>query len=333
MSHDAGEVSWQSLRRIVQDWSGGRSDIEQVRSLDGGSTSTTVLLDTTGGERAVLKLSPHRVDRSYEREAAQLDLLRSLGLPAPRVLGMQVATLDRPDSYLLIEFLPGMNLHEARRQATPAEFDDLQRQFAEIVVALHGRTGSHYGKVEPADAAALSPEAPGDTATTATAASPKDGHASWAEFYRGLYDAIWRECEKHHAMSVKSRKLVSRVHDRLETLLAHTDAPRLTHGDLWWSNVLADRDSGTGRWRISGLLDPNCKYAHAESELAYLELFQTTTPAFTKAYQQTFRLPEEYHRLRKPIYQLYELINHVNLFGDRYLKPLQLTLDKLAPLV
>lgn len=319
MSHDAGEVSWQALRRIVQDWSGGAADVEQVQSLDGGSISTTLLVTTTRGDRAVLKLSPHRVDRSYEREAEQLDLLRSIGLPAPKVLGLHIATLDRPDSYLLIEFVSGVNLHEARQQSTPEEFDDLQRQFAELVVALHGRIGTRYGKV--------SRDATGEYSTVAGEAE------SWPAFFRGLYDGIWRECEKHHAIPVKTRRLIGRVHDRLETLLAHADAPRLTHGDLWWSNVLADRTGENGRWRITGVLDPNCRYAHAECEIAYLELFQTTTPAFTKVYQQTYRLPEEYHRLRKPVYQLYELINHVNLFGDRYLKPLQAVVDKLLPLV
>ena len=317
MSHDAGEVSWHTLRRIVRDWSGEQADIEQVSSLDGGSISTTILLTTKTGDRAVLKLSPHRVDRSYEREAMQLDLLRSVGLPSPRVFGLHVGSLDMPDSYLLIEFLPGMNLHNVREHASPEELDDLQRQFAEMVVSLHARTAAHYGKVE----------APADPSTHA------NGHPTWPQFYRGLYDTIWQECQKHTHLPPKSRKLIGKIHDRLDRLIDHGDRPRLTHGDLWWSNVLADRDPVTGRWRISGVLDPNCKYAHSENELAYLELFQTTTPTFMKVYTQTFRLSEDYHRIRRPVYQLYELINHVNLFGDRYVKPLTATLEKLALLV
>lgn len=331
MSHDAGEVSWHTLRRIVRDWSGEQADIEQVSSLDGGSISTTILLTTKAGERAVLKLSPHRVDRSYEREAYQLDLLRSAGLPAPRVFGLHVGTLDVPDSYLLIEFVPGMNLHDVRRHATAEEIDHLQRQLAEMVVSLHGRTGEFYGKVEEASPAAFPDNADAPPSEQQT---PKtNGHPTWPQFYRSLYDTIWHECEKHAHLPVKSRKLIGKVHDRLDRLIAHDDEPRLTHGDLWWSNILADRDAVSGKWRISGVLDPNCKFAHSENELAYLELFQTTTPAFTRAYTQTFRLPEEYHRVRRPVYQLYELINHLNLFGDRYAKPLAATLEKVAPLV
>jgi fructosamine-3-kinase len=322
MSHDAGEVSWQTLRRIVHEWSGDQAEIEQVSSLDGGSISTTILIVTKSGDRAVLKLSPHRVDPTYEREAHQLDLLRELGLPAPRVFGFHVGTLDRPDSYLLIEHMSGANLHDVRKEASADDFDDLQRQLAEFVVAIHCRTGARYGRIETV----------AKNGGNLAAAGGTNGHATWPQFFRSLYDTIWHECEKHAALPAKSRRTIGKIHARLDDLIAHGDRPRLTHGDLWWSNVLADRDTG-GRWRITGILDPNCKYAHAESELAYLELFQTTTPAFIKTYQQTFKLGEEYHRVRKAVYQLYELINHVNLFGERYLKPMQATLDKVAPLV
>jgi fructosamine-3-kinase len=80
------------------------------------------------------------------------------------------------------------------------------------------------------------------------------------------------------------------------------------------------------------VLDPNCKYAHAEAEIAYMDLFHTSTQAFTKAYQQARRLDDEYHQIRKPIYQLYSLIDHVNLFGHDYVKPMLAALDRAASL-
>src|SRR5262249_59360641 len=58
--------------------------------------------------------------------------------------------------------------------------------------------------------------------------------------------------------------------------------PILTHWDLWSTNILAAPD-GDGSWRIAALLDPNCKFGHAEAELAYLELFHTVTPAFMRS--------------------------------------------------
>ncbi len=52
-----------------------------------------------------------------------------------------------------------------------------------------------------------------------------------------------------------------------------------------------------------------------------------------KAYQQSFKLDDSYHRVRKPVYQLYPLLNDLTLFGHDYLKPLLLAVEKVAPLV
>ena len=91
--------------------------------------------------------------------------------------------------------------------------------------------------------------------------------------------------------------------------------------------------NGDGKWHIKSLLDPNCKFAHAEAEIAYMELFHTCTPAFIKAYQSHHKLSADYHKFRKPIYQLYPMINHLNLFGESYLKPLTMAVEKTAHLV
>jgi fructosamine-3-kinase len=53
-----------------------------------------------------------------------------------------------------------------------------------------------------------------------------------------------------------------------------------------------------------------------------MELFQTATPCFFKAYQQRHKLTPEYHHSRKLVYQLYALVNHVHVFGQEYIAPL-----------
>jgi fructosamine-3-kinase len=57
------------------------------------------------------------------------------------------------------------------------------------------------------------------------------------------------------------------------------------------------------------------------------------TPAFLRAYQQAERLPSDYHRVRKPVYQLYEMLNHLRVFGVEYLKPTLAAIERVAPLV
>ena len=64
-----------------------------------------------------------------------------------------------------------------------------------------------------------------------------------------------------------------------------------------------------------------------------MRMERTGTSAFFKAYQQTHRLPDAYYRVRRPIYQLYFLLNHLQLFGAEYLKRNAAAIDGVAALV
>src|SRR3954468_16412813 len=79
------DISWPLLRRIVQEWAGPSAELAEARHLEGGVINTTLCLKTEDGDKAVLKISPHRVNLDYQREAHQLELLRSVGLPSPKV--------------------------------------------------------------------------------------------------------------------------------------------------------------------------------------------------------------------------------------------------------
>lgn len=311
MPDQEGDISWQVLRRIVQDWAGTSAELCEVSHLDGGSISTTLLLQTTHHGKAVVKISPYRVDRSYEIEAYQLNLLRALGIPTPTVYRCVTGTLDEPNSYLLMEYVAGVDLHASRHACTSEQCDAIQRQLAEIVCIMHQSTAAKYGRVLPSS-------------------GEHDEH--WVNFFREVYEPTWQESQKLSCLSVRARKVLGKIFDRLERFIAHGDIPRLVHWDMWSSNMICAPDDA-GEWRIAAIIDPLCKYAHAEAELAYMDLFHTTTPAFTKVYQQQFRLDEGYHRVRKGIYQLYPLLNHVCSFGNEYVKPLMAVVDRVSALV
>jgi fructosamine-3-kinase len=310
MSMGEIDISWQSLRRIVQDWGGTSAELAEFVPLHGGCINTTLELHLNDGKKIVIKVSPHRVDRAYEREAYQLTLLKSLGIPVPEVLAWKTGSLDDPFSYILLEFIEGINFADAKTQATAEELEHLQCELAEVVCAMHGHTNAKYMRVMEGG----------------------DSYDSWPAFYRSVYDPIWHEAEKSPLMPKSCRKQIGKVHERLERFLVHGDVPRLVHWDIWGTNVMV-RKNGDGKWHVAALLDPNCKYAHAEAEIAYLELFHTITPAFTKQYQQHHKLSGDYHKFRKPIYQLYPLINHLRLFGAEYAKPLAAAVERTTPLV
>ena len=311
MAVHGDDISWQVLRRIVHDWVGSAAELAEVKPLSGGSINTTVVLTTTTNDRAVLKISQHRVDRSYIHEAYQLNVMRGLGVPTPQVFSSKIGSLDEPFSYLLMEFVEGVDLAAAKTTCDSGEYDHLQIHLADLMSTIHGQTHSHYTRLTDGE---------------------RDEFSEWPKFYRQLYDEIWREADKLSLLPTKARKQIARLHERLEQYISHSDCPRLVHSDLWSSNVLAKQDH-YGKWWVSAVLDPNCKYAHAESEIAYMELFRTSTPAFMRAYQTVHRLPAEYHEVRKHVYQVYELLNHLQLFGVEYLKPLQGVLEKIARFV
>jgi fructosamine-3-kinase len=85
----------------------------------------------------------------------------------------------------------------------------------------------------------------------------------------------------------------------------------LLHGDLWGGNWLVT-DSGE-----PALIDPAVYHGHREAELAFTELFGGFPSTFYAAYQQTWPLERGYED-RKELYNLYHLLNHLNLFGEGY---------------
>jgi fructosamine-3-kinase len=310
MSMDS-DISWQLLRGIVRDWAGTSAELAEVTPLRGGAIHTTLAITTKAGERAVLKVTPYRVDRGYEDEERQLGLLRSLGVPVPTVYACRIGTLDAPHSYILMQHVDGVTLAEAKKSCTAEEYEGLQTDLAGLTLAMHNERSTHYRRVTGGEG---------------------QGCDNWAKFYRAMYDPIWQEAEKNAQLPVRARRQIGKVHEQLERLIGHDDSPRLVHWDLWSGNILAGRD-GRGKWRVTAVLDPNCKYAHAEAEIAYLELFRTATPAFVRAYQRVRKLTPEYHGVRKLVYQLYPLIDDLTLHGGQYVKPLMAQVEKLSAVV
>ncbi|MGC4080339.1 MAG: fructosamine kinase family protein [Rubrivivax sp.] len=92
----------------------------------------------------------------------------------------------------------------------------------------------------------------------------------------------------------------------------HVPRASLIHGDLWSGNhgALAD---GT-----PVIFDPAVSVSDAEAELAMLELFGSPPPGFWPAYRAAAGLSPGYAQ-RRPLYQLYHLLNHALIFGGSYL--------------
>ena len=114
-----------------------------------------------------------------------------------------------------------------------------------------------------------------------------------------------------------------RLLEALPNLLAgHAPRPSLLHGDLWAGNAAV---------LVSGepvVFDPAVYVGDREADLAMTELFGGFGSDFRAGYEDTWPLDEGY-ALRRELYNVYHLLNHVNLFGEAYVARTRRTLSRL----
>ena len=141
--------------------------------------------------------------------------------------------------------------------------------------------------------------------------------------WRTSWRVFWRE-QRLEPQLARARKNGYRVDaGGVDELLdGHSPEPSLLHGDLW---------SGNAGFLSGGapvLFDPAAYYGDREADLAMTELFGGFPRDFSSAYEAQWPLAAGYER-RKHLYNLYHLLNHLNLFGAGYLGQVEATLGLL----
>lgn len=104
---------------------------------------------------------------------------------------------------------------------------------------------------------------------------------------------------------------------------AHAPQPSLLHGDLWGGNAAFLGDGAPV------IFDPAVHYGDRETDLAMTELFGGFPESFFAAYRAHSPVDSGY-RVRKTLYQLYHMLNHVNLFGGGYAAQAERMMDTLS---
>ena len=149
-----------------------------------------------------------------------------------------------------------------------------------------------------------------------------DPQDQWISFFRDCR-LVPQFADAASYFTEADRKRIGRLLDHLENVLVEPEYPSLLHGDLWSGNVMTGNDGKA--W----LIDPAVYVGHPEADLAMTELFGGFPPAFYAAYQEAFSMQDGYED-RRDLYNLYQLLNHLNLFGPSYLPSVRRIVEKYA---
>jgi len=140
---------------------------------------------------------------------------------------------------------------------------------------------------------------------------PNEPGPSWVEFFRDRRLGFQRQLARRNGYLDPAReRLLERLMSRLtEWIDEAACAPSLLHGDLWGGNFIA------GAAGEPVLIDPAVYYGDREAEIAFTGLFGGFGPRFYAAYDEAWPLAPGYAE-RRDLYNLYHLLNHLNLFGE-----------------
>ncbi|WP_339900272.1 fructosamine kinase family protein [uncultured Gilvimarinus sp.] len=214
-----------------------------------------------------------------EVEAKNLALLARAEVNTPHVIGFNRFT---DAGVLVLEYLP---------LVASGDEQSLGQQLAK----LHRKTAEQYGL--------------GYNNYIGSTLQQNSRSDSWAQFW--WHNRLAPQLDmarRNRALMVDTRRLKT-LSDRL--LVGHQPLASLLHGDLWGGNKGYLRDGQPV------LFDPACYLGDRETDLAFTLVFGGFGHGFYQSYREAWPLPDG-GRGREPLYNLYHLLNHLNLFGDSY---------------
>jgi protein-ribulosamine 3-kinase len=145
---------------------------------------------------------------------------------------------------------------------------------------------------------------------------------SWVAFWREQRLGFQLQLAANNGYRGNLQRKGERLMDRFHDLLTHQPSPSLLHGDLWGGNLAYDRSGQPV------IYDPAVYYGDREADLAMTELFGGFGNRFYDAYRESWPLSPGYST-RKILYNLYHILNHLNLFGNGYLGQAEGMIDRL----
>jgi protein-ribulosamine 3-kinase len=286
---------WEDIGRAVAAATATHFTIDHRTEVGGGCINAARRIEG-GGRAYFVKLNGADKAGMFAAEAEGLQEIartRTLRVPRPVCHGA-----NETASWLVLEYVaPGRDRGGGMRALGTG------------LAAMHRGTGARFGWRRDNTIGA-----------TPQINTPAD---DWIEF--------WREHRLGFQLALAARNgFRGRLQSGGEKLLAdlaaffagHHPPPSLLHGDLWSGNAGFDE---AGRPVV---FDPAVYYGDREADVAMTELFGGFSADFYAAYREALPLDAGY-AVRKDLYNLYHVLNHLNLFGGGYLAQAGRLIEKL----
>ena len=271
--------------------------------LGGGCISEAWVLSSPHFGQLVYKKNQHTPQNFFLAESQGLE---ALATAAPADLQVPPVHALLPDG-ILLGYL-----------RTASSSPSILRRFGRALARLHGQNAGNdaihsYG-FDHDNYLGLTPQ-------------PNTPYESWVKFFA--------ECRLGYQLNLARKKghgdpilvrAVEGVITRLGEIIPDKPIPSLLHGDLWGGNYMIIDKNGHSQ---AAIIDPAVYRGHYEADLAMTELFGGFGKTFFQGYEDVTPLDREYQR-RKEVYNLYHLLNHLNLFGEAYLSAIMASLRNIG---
>ncbi|MCP4284895.1 MAG: fructosamine kinase family protein [Gammaproteobacteria bacterium] len=274
-------IDWNQINSQIGKHTGKPFQPIQTRSIGGGCINSCFFL-SDGNKKYFVKTNASTLSGMFEVEAAGLKLIadtESVRTPRPICLG-----IAQPHAYLVLEYIamggPSNNALAGERLA-----------------ALHGNLKKQFGWDRDNN--------------IGSTRQPNHWSHEWIDFWRSQRLGFQLQQAAKQGYIGRLQQRGDKLLDLFPELIDHNPEPSLIHGDLW---------SGNLGYQLNGdpvIYDPAVYFADREAEIAMTELFGGFGSSFYRAYNNAWMLDRGY-ATRKNLYNLYHILNHLNLFGGGY---------------
>ena len=252
----------------------------QFSRLTGGDINDVFLITSEEKKQVVKINNAEKFPGMFEAEKAGLETLQKPKvIDVPNVLG--IGEIENT-SYLLLEF-----------KESAAKSPTFWKDFGKQMAALHKTTSEEFGFNQDNYIGSL----------------PQQNNASTsaADFYisERLDPQLKMAKDRGYDLGV-TKSFFSNI-----SAIIPDEKPALIHGDLWGGNYLVN---GNGD---PCLIDPATAFAPREMDLSMMQLFGGFEKELFNSYKKEFPLESGFEE-RIPLWQLYYLLIHLNLFGAGY---------------